>query len=178
MIIIRLDKDESKLSLSLLRRHNGQDSVSNHQPHHCLLSRLFGHRAKKTSKLRVTGLCAANSPRTDEFPAQMASNAKNVSIWWRHRGIYVCRYIISHSTVIINNCIVSDTFNAVIITKYPLKHLVVWCKTITWVNKNHAYTRRAKLVLFCKNSNIILYSLSRCFAASMVVNRRRWITVI
>ena len=29
-------------------------------------------------------LCAGNSPVTCEFPAQMASNAKNVSIWWRH----------------------------------------------------------------------------------------------
>ena len=41
---------------------NGRDSVSNHQPHHCLLKRLFRLRAKKTSKLRVTGLCAGNSP--------------------------------------------------------------------------------------------------------------------
>ena len=43
-------------------RHNGLDSVSNHQPRECLLSRLFGRRSKKTSKLRVTGLCAGNSP--------------------------------------------------------------------------------------------------------------------
>ena len=41
---------------------------------------------KKTSKLRVTGLCAGNSPVTGEFPAQMASNAEIVSIWWRHHG--------------------------------------------------------------------------------------------
>ena len=41
---------------------------------------------KKTSKLRVTGLCAVNSPVTGEFPAQMASNAENVSIWRRHHG--------------------------------------------------------------------------------------------
>ena len=41
-------------------RHNGCDSVSNHQPHHCLLNRLFRHRSKKTSKLRVTGLCVGN----------------------------------------------------------------------------------------------------------------------
>ena len=34
-------------------------SVSNHQPHNCLLNRLFGCRSKKTSKLRVTGLCAS-----------------------------------------------------------------------------------------------------------------------
>ena len=65
-------------------RHYGHDGVSNHQHHHCLLNRLFGFRSKKTSKLRVTGLCAGNSSGTGEFPAQMASNAENVSIWWRH----------------------------------------------------------------------------------------------
>ena len=43
-----------------------------------------GTDKKKTSKLRVTGLCAVNSPVSGEFPAQMASNAENVSIWWRH----------------------------------------------------------------------------------------------
>ena len=41
---------------SLQWRHNGRDSVSNHQPHDCLLNRLFRRRLKKTSKLRVTGL--------------------------------------------------------------------------------------------------------------------------
>ena len=47
---------------------------------------------KKTSKLRVTGLCAGNSPETGEFPAQMASNAENVSIWWRH-PVQLTRYV-------------------------------------------------------------------------------------
>ena len=59
-------------------RHNGRDGVSNHQPNHCLLHRLFRNRSKKTSKLRVTGLCAGNSPVTCEFPAQMASNIEIV----------------------------------------------------------------------------------------------------
>ena len=68
-------------------RHNGCDSVSNYQPHHCLLNRLFRRRSKKTSKHRVTGLCAGNSPGTGEFSAQMASNAENVSIWWRHHDV-------------------------------------------------------------------------------------------
>ena len=36
----------------------------------------------------VTGLCVGNSPVTGEFPAQMASNAENVSIWWRHYVLY------------------------------------------------------------------------------------------
>ena len=67
-------------------RHNGRHGASKHQPHHCLLSRLFRRRSKKTSKPRVTGLCAGNSPVTGEFPAHRASNAENASIWWRHHG--------------------------------------------------------------------------------------------
>ena len=44
---------------------------------------------KETPKLRVTGLCAGNSPVTGEFPAQMASNAGNffhlmTSSWETH----------------------------------------------------------------------------------------------
>ena len=68
--------------LPLLWRHDGRDGVSNHQLCDCLLNRLFRCRSKK--KPRVTGLCAGNSPVTGEFPAQRASNAENVSIWWRH----------------------------------------------------------------------------------------------
>ena len=59
--------------ISLQWRHNG----------------LFRRRSKKTWKLRVTGLCAWNSPGTGEFPAQMTSNAENVSIWWRHHVKHV-----------------------------------------------------------------------------------------
>ena len=55
---------------SLHWRHNGRDCVSNHQPHDCLLNRLFRRRSKNTSKLGVTGFCAGNSPVTGEFPAQ------------------------------------------------------------------------------------------------------------
>ena len=57
---------------SLQWRHNEPDGVSSHQPHDCLLNRLFRHRSNMTSKLRVTGLCAGNSPLTGEFPAQGA----------------------------------------------------------------------------------------------------------
>ena len=64
-------------------RHFGCDGVLNLQPHHCF-TRLFRHRSKKASKLRVTGLCAGNSPVTGEFPVQIASNAESVSIWLRH----------------------------------------------------------------------------------------------
>ena len=51
---------------SLQWRHDEHDGVSNHQPHGCLLNRLFRRRSKKTLKLRVT------------------SYAENISIWWRH----------------------------------------------------------------------------------------------
>ena len=55
-------------------------------------SRLFTQpfiraQIKKTSKLIVTGFCAVNSPGTGEFPAQMTSNAENVSISWRHHAM-------------------------------------------------------------------------------------------
>ena len=73
-------------NLPLQWRHNGRNGVLNHQPHNHLLNHLFRPRSKKTSKLRVTGLCARNSPGTGEFPAQMASNAENVSIWWHHHA--------------------------------------------------------------------------------------------
>ena len=70
-------------------RHNDHAGVSNHQPPGCLLNRLFRRKSKKTSKLRVTGLCAGNSPGTGEFSAQMASYAENVSIWWRHHEFWI-----------------------------------------------------------------------------------------
>ena len=47
--------------LALHWRHNDHVGVSNHQPRDCLLNRLFRRRTKKTSKLRVTGLCVGNS---------------------------------------------------------------------------------------------------------------------
>ena len=82
--------DYSRSSITPLQwRHNGHDSVSNHQPYDCLLNRLFRRKSKKTSKLRATGLCAGNSPETGEFPAQVASNSKNVSIWWRHHALWI-----------------------------------------------------------------------------------------
>ena len=68
--------------------HYGHDGVSNHQPSDCLLTRLSRRRLKKTSKLRVTGLCVGNSPMRGEFPAHMASNAESVSIWWRHHVFF------------------------------------------------------------------------------------------
>ena len=48
--------------VTLRWRHNDHDGVSNYQPNGCLLNHLFRRRSKKTSKIRVTGLWAGNSP--------------------------------------------------------------------------------------------------------------------
>ena len=56
-------------------------------------------RSNKTSKFRVTSLCAGNSPVTGEFPAQRSSNAENVSIWWRHHETSPCHAIILRRNV-------------------------------------------------------------------------------
>ena len=74
-------------------RHNELNDVSNHQPHDRLI-RLLTRRSKKTSKFRVTGFVWGihrQSPVAFEFPAQMASDAENVSIWWRHHGKFRAR---------------------------------------------------------------------------------------
>ena len=79
-------------------RHNERDGVSYHQRIDCLHNHLFRRRLKKTSKLRVTGLCEGNSPVTGEFPAQMASNAENLSIWWRHHAYWIRQLHLIRST--------------------------------------------------------------------------------
>ena len=82
---ILLNITSTKVLLDTLPwRHNERDGISNHRRLDGLLNRLFRHRSKKTSKLRVTGLCEGNSPVTGEFPSQRDSNAENVSIWWRY----------------------------------------------------------------------------------------------
>ena len=67
-------------SRTLLWRHHERSGMSNHQRLDCLFDRLFRRWSKKTSKLRVTGLCEGNG----EFPAQRASNTENAYFWWRH----------------------------------------------------------------------------------------------
>ena len=80
-------------------RHNGHDSVSNHQPHGCLLNRLFRRKSKKTS-LRHWPLCGEFTG-TGEFPAQRASYAENVSIWWLHHGSIFSLDRINHDYTIL-----------------------------------------------------------------------------
>ena len=59
-------------------RHNGRDGVSTHQPHGCLLNRLFRCISKITSKLRVTGLCEGNSLGPVKSPHKLPVTRKMV----------------------------------------------------------------------------------------------------
>ena len=49
-----------------------------------IFSTVYSDADQRKHQSSVTGLCAGNLPVTGEFPAQMASNAENVSIEWRH----------------------------------------------------------------------------------------------
>ena len=113
-------------------RHNERYGVSNHQPHGCLLNRLFRRRSKKTSKVRVNGLCAGNSPMIGEFPAQRASNAENGSIWWRHHG-WRLPYFRSHPMCQMSTTAVPNifAFNAKIMVVADIQHNHPWRYSIT-----------------------------------------------
>ena len=129
----------TKLHQILKWRHNERDGVSNPQPHDCLLSRIFGQRSKKTSKLRVTGLCEGNSPMTGEFPTQRTSDAENAYIWWRHhetankaRTVYI---------IYLEYLIIGETKGPVLKCKYDFHGL---CKRDTTQDrKQWNYVRTA-----------------------------------
>ena len=126
-------------------RHDGPDGVWNNRPRDCLLNRLFRRRSKKISKLRVTGLCAGNSPVTGEFPAQMTSNAENVSIWWRHPLILIYRTTlraIPFLTLIVNSQWNSDeNLHAYVVIEMWVDGLNIEkiVPTIRGVSENYSY---------------------------------------
>ena len=150
--------------MALQWRHNDHDGVSNHQPRDCLLNRLFRRRSKKTSKLRVTGLCEGNSPGTGEFPAQMASYAQNVSIWWRHHGLGVVEFGLSQP----NTVKPYESINQSIVTAFlsGMTPLVLWIWNLTWYHKNSFIYHWSQIVLcakiYCTGSKQITNRIIRC----------------
>ena len=110
-------------------RHNKRDGVSYHRLLDCLLNRLFRRSPKKTSKLRVMGLCEGNPPMTAGFPSQRGSKAENVSIWWRHNDKPFHQPMLSFDNiykatlgqtaiVMTSNCPRSDTICACVTTRW------------------------------------------------------------
>ena len=61
---------------------------------------------------RVTGLCEGNPPVAGGFPSQRASNAENVSIWWRHHDS--CSYSVWNSSQKAPLCRAMNTVNPLI----------------------------------------------------------------
>ena len=116
-------------------RHNEHDSISNHQRLGCLLSRLF--RSKITSKLRVIGLCEGNSPVTGEIPTQRASNAENVSIWWRHHALSLV------SKLLCNLCNIWNPVTVITVNKLLLLIIVLYEQSSL-----HAGRQNSKLFVF------------------------------
>ena len=118
----------NKQSTILLRwRHNGRDDVSNHKPNDCLLNRLFRRRSKKTSKLRVTGLCAGNSRGPVNSPHKrpvtrkmspfddviMSNDNKSMMLWryiWNPRLSFYKRLTDKNSQTVSNVIIPLDLF--------------------------------------------------------------------
>ena len=80
-------------------RHNGRDGVSNHQPHDCLVNRLFRRGSKKISKLGVTCLCAGNSPGPVNSPHKWPVTQEmfpfdDVIMIWNDAGVFFITDII------------------------------------------------------------------------------------
>ena len=133
--------------LSLEWRHNGHDCVSNHQPRNCLLNRLFGYRSKKTSKLPVTGLCAGNSPGTGEFPAQMANNAENVLIWWRHH-VFPILNLTYHVLHAVNNELGASR---IVFTNDNHQQIFSWAVSHTNATKHNSHLGRLQYSMTAVN---------------------------
>ena len=113
----------SSRKTTLQWRNNERDGVSNHEPHDCLLNRLFRRTSKKTSKLRVSRLCVGNSPVTGEFPTQRASYAEYVSFWWRHHDM---------QTLTRDNQSTTEPSKTVYIEKYALSFVALCFIVVTF----------------------------------------------
>ena len=137
---------------SLQWRHNERNGVSSHQPHDCLLNRLFGRRSTKTSKLCVTGLCAGNSPATSEFPAQIASNAEDVSIGWRHHAIW------EHDDLMV-------LFNCLHFTLSHYHHYADLIKRIQYIKPLYKYELPSMCLKLCLFSQLsFMQHMEFCFS--------------
>ena len=133
-------------------RHNERDGISHHQPHGCLLNRLFRYRSKKSSKLRVTGLCAENSPVTGESPHKGSVTRKMVpfdyvimiTIYWAFRDICLKLFVGRNSPILSSSQDQESTHQGTsynynsdcgILENLKKMH-IVYCCYLEWMNTN------------------------------------------
>ena len=172
-------------SYTLQWRHNDRDGVWNHQPQDCLLKRLFMSISKKTSKFRLTGLCAGNSQVTGEFPAQravmrkmfpfddviMKSSTRSSICYWR---VCLLAGITQSRNYPIQHCRLGQSWPSVTVVPTLAQHTLLsgmnvgegvdiafqsWCKTVV------------KRFCFHLRSGII--SMAKCKIAAYPV-RQQW----
>ena len=82
-------------------RRNERHGVSNQLRPLCLFNCWFRRRSKKTSKLRVTGLCEGNSAVTGEFPHKRSVKQKMFSfddvtmrgLWCQFPDLFLIEYM-------------------------------------------------------------------------------------
>ena len=124
------------LQISLLWRHNGRDSVPINLPYGCSLNRSFRHRSKKTSKLRVTGLCAGNSPVTGEFPHKGPVTRK----MFPFDDVIMLGGVVTHGLTCNSRSV--DTKSKVLAWEYPVGSwmecicIISVAFLLTWINFN------------------------------------------
>ena len=160
---------------SLHWRHNGHDSVSNHQPHDCLLNRLFRRRSKKISKLRVTGLCAGNSPETGEFPHKWPVTRKmfpfdGVIMCYKHdtRATTTKLWMICRIFFGLKTYYHSETFNCMLICMAGLYHCQI-CKS----NMSNFMHDFFFFKIFC-SCNFFCHMKLPCNTSRSVIQDTRW----
>ena len=110
-------------------------------------STVYSGADQRNIKLRVTDFCVGNSPLAGEFPAQRASNAENVSIWWRH-------HVFHHPLVRLNNRVDYIAEKLINTHTYACAQHCILIICISWVGRSdnwgnvtyRIYTGESKLV--------------------------------
>ena len=114
--------------------YNDHDGVSNHQPHSCLLNRLMRRRSKKTSKLRVTGLCGGNSPGPVNSPHKGPVTRKMVpfhDVICLHQAFYLDHCLL-HSTQYWSVCLGSYFLGQIMKNQFHLWSYFIPSGSLVW----------------------------------------------
>ena len=138
---------------SLQWRRNKRDDATNHRHLDCLLNPLFRYRSKKTSKLRVTGLCKGNPPEGSGMGAWIHAlitfkywikliharrmglcTVSNALAFTGSKGYFRERYwrkLWCHIYLIMKNCETRHKRSSVWLTFLPKITVICFCATIS-----------------------------------------------
>ena len=117
-------------------RHNGRDIVWHHQLLDCLLNCLSRRISKKTSKLRVTGLCAG----TGEFPGSPVNSP--------HKGPVTRKMFSFDDVIMLRLHIRFENYHHLIPHDSHLFHLVYSGPLLTWFNLNITENKKLHSLMY------------------------------